>query len=502
MIMYAHNRPAATPRLFSCVGVIILLTLVTIAPVFPQGRTKRRPPTIQFDRQISGVVPTVGPGAGRISYRFEVSDEAFGVRIELANAQADLDIVLYDGNGELATFSETTMYNETLAITRLTDPELRTGTYGLDITYQYNRPPVIDGVELTEIPFEMVVHGIVPAVRRRLRPGQGVSDTLLPEDSMVALYEIEVPIGTRALRLDVTDTTADLDIFINRDRPTMTLYESDYWSQSVRSTENIIIDRNSSPPLRPGTYYAVIIDQIDDTYETDFALTVHDEEEAPHALLRHVEIPTGRDGIERALDATVELLTFGGGGSGVLVSPDGFILTNHHVIVDESGEAADEITVGFTLDAALPAEELFLAEVVESAPDRDLALLRIVSGRYGQELRPGSTFPYLEIRNGGTVGIGDDLRFIGYPSIGGTGSRATITLTRGTVAGFQRVPFGTLIKTDGEINEGNSGGAALDSELRLVGLPTEVVGFEAGQIAYVYPVSAIPPAWLSLIGVE
>ena len=94
------------------------------------------------------------------------------------------------------------------------------------------------------------------------------------------------------------------------------------------------------------------------------------------------------------------------------------------------------------------------------------------------------------------VSIGDSLHFVGYPGIGGTGSRASITYTLGVVAGFQQTSYGYEIKTDGEINSGSSGGAALDSSFRLVGVPTSIVGEESGQLAYIVPVSAIPPAWM------
>ncbi len=74
-----------------------------------------------------------------------------------------------------------------------------------------------------------------------------------------------------------------------------------------------------------------------------------------------------------------------------------------------------------------------------------------------------------------------------------------MTYTRGVVAGFQTVPFGRIIKTDAVINEGSSGGAALDDQMRLVGLTTEVVGFDTSQLGYIYPVMSIPESWLQTI---
>ncbi|MFP4378080.1 MAG: hypothetical protein ACLFP4_13635 [Spirochaetales bacterium] len=75
-----------------------------------------------------------------------------------------------------------------------------------------------------------------------------------------------------------------------------------------------------------------------------------------------------------------------------------------------------------------------------------------------------------------------------------------MTYTRGTLSGFQRVAFGLLLKTDGEISPGNSGGAAPDGRHRLVGFPSSTVFEDAGQLAYIVPVSAIPDAWLRRVG--
>lgn len=450
---------------------------------------------------IAGTVPVVGPGAGSVRYGVQIPENAFALSIDITRAPADLDIIVYFG-GELVTYSELTDYLETLELSRLTDPELRTGLYTVEIAYQYSRPPVVDGAELTEIPFEIEFSVAELTVRDTLRPGEASRGTLEPEDGMAALYRIDVPTGTRALRLDVSETVGDLDLFLARDRIPVVPQQADFISQSIRSTETLIIDRETVPALRPGIYYALVLDQIANSFPTDYTLTVHDGQEAPPVLARPVDIPRGETALERAILATVELVTDYGGGSGVIVSPDGHILTNWHVVEDDAGRAAADITVAFSTDPANPAEESFQAEVVEQAPERDLALLRIVSGRYGQELPRRARFPHVPVRTSSAPAIGDDLRFVGYPWIGSTGSRATVTLTRGLVSGYQQVPFGRLIKTDAVINEGSSGGAALDNAYRLVGLPTEVVGYDASQIAYIYPVTAIPTTWLRMLDTE
>jgi hypothetical protein len=481
------------------IAIFIGVTLTVLAIVPLAAQKKASTSVVALDETISAAVPVVGDDAGSVTYRVEIPDDVFQLTLRLEHSPADLDIIVSTTAGEVFAYSELTAYNETLTLSRIGDPGLESGFYDVEIAYQYSRPPVVDGVQLTEIPFRLTFDAAVLSVRERLSPGDSARGTLRPAEGMAALYEIDVPTGTLALRLDISGTDGDIDLFLSRDRMPVSPWDADYFAQTLRSTESLIVDRENVPSLRPGTYYALVLDQLSDSFDTDYVLTVHGDRDAPPLLNRPVEVPVVGTETERILLATVELLTNNGGGSGVIVSDRGHILTNWHVVEDDSGGATDEVTVGFSLDPAYPAQELFLARVVESAPDRDLALLEIVSGRYGQDLPAGAVFPAIALREGTSPVIGDTLTFVGYPWIGSTSSRATVTVTRGMVAGFQMAPFGRLIKTDAVINEGSSGGAALDSELRLVGLPTEVVGFDASQIAYIYPVTAIPPAWLEII---
>jgi len=481
------------------IAVFIVVPLMVLALVPLAAQKKASTAVVPLDGTINAAVPVVGDDSGIMTYRVEIPDEVFQITFRLEHSPADLDIIVSTTAGEVFAYSELTAYNETLTLSRIGDPQLESGFYDVEIAYQYSRPPVVDGVQLTEIPFRLTFDAARLGVRERLRPGDSTRDTLRPAEGMAALYEIEVPTGTFALRLDVSGTDGDIDLFLSRDRMPASPWDADHLAQTLRSTESLIIDRNNVPSLRPGTYYALVLDQLSDSFETDYTLTVHGDRDAPALLDQPVELPVAATDTERILLATVELLTNNGGGSGVIVSDRGHILTNWHVVEDDDGGAAEEVTVGFSLDPAYPAQELFLARVVESAPDRDLALLEIVSGRYGQDLPGEARFPSIALRDETSPVIGDTLTFVGYPWIGSTSSRATVTVTRGMVAGFQMAPFGRLIKTDAVINEGSSGGAALDGELRLVGLPTEVVGFDASQIAYIYPVTAIPPAWLRII---
>ncbi len=147
-------------------------------------------------------------------------------------------------------------------------------------------------------------------------------------------------------------------------------------------------------------------------------------------------------------------------GSGVIVSPSGYILTNNHVV-----EAADEIKVAF------PDGKELLAKVVGSDPDTDLAVLRVEA-----EKLPAITFGASE-----NLRVGDVVLAIGNPL--GIGQ----TVTSGIVSGLGRTglrinTFENFIQTDAAINQGNSGGALLDARGNLIGINTAILSQSGGSI--------------------
>jgi Do/DeqQ family serine protease len=156
-------------------------------------------------------------------------------------------------------------------------------------------------------------------------------------------------------------------------------------------------------------------------------------------------------------------------GSGVIVSPAGYILTNHHVV-----EAADEIEV------ALPDGKKLLAKVVGNDPETDLAVLRV-----NAEKLPAITFGQSE-----QLRVGDTVLAIGNPF--GFGQ----TVTSGIVSAIGRAGLGistfeNFIQTDAAINPGNSGGALVDARGNLVGINTAIysrTGSSSG-VGFAIPVS-------------
>jgi hypothetical protein len=175
-----------------------------------------------------------------------------------------------------------------------------------------------------------------------------------------------------------------------------------------------------------------------------------------------------------------------GHGSGSVLTADGLILTNAHVVRD-----AHELVVCLTSDAALPPTPTYYAEPVAVDYVLDLALIQITTDMEGDRV-DGSELdlPLLGLGSSDDIALGQRIRILGYPGIG----LETITLTEGTVGGFISEDLGggvepVWIKTDTDISPGNSGGAAVNEFGLLVGIPTAGREAELGTLGYLRPVS-------------
>ncbi len=156
-------------------------------------------------------------------------------------------------------------------------------------------------------------------------------------------------------------------------------------------------------------------------------------------------------------------------GSGVIVSPAGYILTNNHVV-----EGADEIEV--VLNDSRHAK----AKVIGTDPDTDLAILKIELDK----------LPVIVLGNSDALAVGDQVLAIGNPF--GVGQ----TVTSGIVSALGRNQLGintfeNFIQTDAAINPGNSGGALVDIHGNLMGINTAIYSRSGGSmgIGFAIPVS-------------
>ncbi len=167
-------------------------------------------------------------------------------------------------------------------------------------------------------------------------------------------------------------------------------------------------------------------------------------------------------------------------GSGTIVDADGTILTNAHVVASDSFCPFSTIGIAVTTDSGRPPELRYEADLLVVDAELDLAVVRVARNNDGSPVN-GLSFPSIPIGDSDLVQIGDSLRILGYPSIGGD----TITFTNGSVSGFTAqsgVSERSWIKTDATISGGNSGGTAVDDAGFLVGVPTQAAASQDGPI--------------------
>jgi serine protease Do/serine protease DegQ len=170
-------------------------------------------------------------------------------------------------------------------------------------------------------------------------------------------------------------------------------------------------------------------------------------------------------------------------GSGVIISADGYILTNNHVI-----EGADELKVALTDDRE------FTAKVIGTDPKTDVAVIKIEADK----------LPSLTLADSDKLRVGDVVFAVGNPL--GVGQ----TVTMGIVSAKGRNQLGLLenvagyenfIQTDAAINMGNSGGALVDAKGRLVGVNSAIISPSRGNIGigFAIPINFAASVMNSLI---
>ena len=158
-------------------------------------------------------------------------------------------------------------------------------------------------------------------------------------------------------------------------------------------------------------------------------------------------------------------------GSGVIVSKDGYILTNNHVV-----ENADEVRVQVGENG-----DEYTAKVVGTDPKTDIALLKI-------DARDKS-FPAVTTANSDQLLVGDVVLAVGNPF--GIGQTVTMGIVSATGRATLGLEYEDFIQTDAAINMGNSGGALVDAEGRLVGINTAILSRTGGNqgIGFAVPVN-------------
>ena len=159
----------------------------------------------------------------------------------------------------------------------------------------------------------------------------------------------------------------------------------------------------------------------------------------------------------------------GGLGSGVVVRPDGYILTNNHV-VDHADQVSAELTDGRT----------FKAKVVGTDAATDLAVVKI----------EGSNLPTLPLGDSDAVRVGDVVLAIGNPL--GVGQTVTMGIVSAKGRATERGDnsYEDFIQTDAPINQGNSGGALVSTRGELIGINSQILSPSGGNIGIGFAIPA------------
>jgi Do/DeqQ family serine protease len=213
--------------------------------------------------------------------------------------------------------------------------------------------------------------------------------------------------------------------------------------------------------------YAEIVDAV-----TPAVVTIRSERRtrAPQQF-PFMQDPFFRDffGDRMAPPAMPEERREGGLGSGVIVSADGSILTNHHVV-----DGAEEITV------ELQDRRSFKATVVGSDAASDLAVLKI----------DGRNLPALTLGDSDRVRVGDVVLAVGNPM--GVGQTVTmgIVSAKGRATGLGDGSFEDFLQTDAPINRGNSGGALVNTRGELIGINAQILSPSGGNIGIGFAIPA------------
>jgi Do/DeqQ family serine protease len=148
-------------------------------------------------------------------------------------------------------------------------------------------------------------------------------------------------------------------------------------------------------------------------------------------------------------------------GSGVVISPDGYIVTNHHVV-----DGAEQITVEFTDRRSFP------AKLVGNDPPSDLAVLKV----------DAKDLPVLTLGDSDRVRVGDVVLAVGNPLGVGQTVTAGIISAKGRRTGLSDGSFEDFIQTDAPINQGNSGGALVNTAGELVGINSQIWSPTGGNV--------------------
>ena len=159
-------------------------------------------------------------------------------------------------------------------------------------------------------------------------------------------------------------------------------------------------------------------------------------------------------------------------GSGTVVSRNGLILTNAHIVQQGTDCPGNTVIVALSVRQNQPPVPTYLAEIVQSDTGLDLALVRISRQIDGRLVDPSSlAMPFVELGDSSTVSLDETIAVFGYGGLG----EDPVQIERGTITGFTAEPSGgakSWLKTGAAIPGAMSGGGAYNQQGQLIGIPT------------------------------
>lgn len=201
-----------------------------------------------------------------------------------------------------------------------------------------------------------------------------------------------------------------------------------------------------------------------------------------------------KEGVYTEFSGTVKIVSFfwtqnntmmpGATASGTLVSEDGFIVTNSHVVTNPYDENYDGFAICIPENNTKKPPCLYTASLVTKDKTKDFALLHIDSQNIFGEDAP--KFSFLEWENTKNPEVKEEVLVTGFPTIGGD----TVTSTNGKVSGFEEREGVMFFKTDAKVDNGNSGGTAKNKAGRFIGIPSFIKkGNET--LGYILPLAQV-----------
>ncbi len=186
-------------------------------------------------------------------------------------------------------------------------------------------------------------------------------------------------------------------------------------------------------------------------------------------------------------DSSYNLAQYGFG-SGIIISEDGLMLTNHHVAIVEDSFNGNAQESGYQIciptDINSEPDCSYTARLIASDESLDVALLKIekIDG-----LGDLTSFPFLELETSDATKVNDEVIALGYPGIGGD----TITITRGIISGVSEKYSSKWYKTDAVISFGSSGGAAIDATGKVIGITGAAHSDLLGSLGYIMSMTSL-----------